>query len=29
LPFVAAQIIGAIAGIGLTKFLTSTNQGKD
>ena len=29
LPFIAAQIIGAIAGIGLTKFLTSTNQGKD
>ena len=29
LPFIAAQIIGAIAGIWLTKFLTSTNQGKD
>jgi glycerol uptake facilitator-like aquaporin len=29
LPFVAAQIIGAIAGIGLTKFINSTNQGKD
>jgi glycerol uptake facilitator-like aquaporin len=29
LPFIAAQIIGAIAGIGLTKILTSTNQGKD
>ena len=28
LPFIAAQIIGAIAGIGLTNFLTSTNQGK-
>jgi glycerol uptake facilitator-like aquaporin len=29
LPFVAAQIIGATAGIGLTKFINSTNQGKD
>ena len=28
LPFIAAQIIGAIAGIVLTKFITSTNQGK-
>ncbi len=27
LPFIAAQIIGAIAGIVLTKFITSTNQG--
>jgi glycerol uptake facilitator-like aquaporin len=29
LPFIAAQVIGAIAGIGLTKFINSTNQGKD
>jgi glycerol uptake facilitator-like aquaporin len=28
LPFIAAQVIGAIAGIGLTKFINSTNQGK-
>jgi glycerol uptake facilitator-like aquaporin len=26
LPFIAAQVIGAIAGIALTKFITSTNQ---
>lgn len=26
LPFIAAQVIGAIAGIVLTKFITSTNQ---
>lgn len=26
LPFIAAQIIGAIVGIALTKFITSTNQ---
>ena len=26
LPFIAAQIIGAISGIALTKFITSTNQ---
>ena len=26
LPFIAAQIIGASAGIALTKFITSTNQ---
>jgi glycerol uptake facilitator-like aquaporin len=26
LPFIAAQVIGAIAGIGLTKFINSTNQ---
>ena len=26
LPFFAAQVIGAIAGIALTKFITSTNQ---
>ena len=29
LPFIAAQIIGAIAGIVLTKFIASTNQGKN
>lgn len=29
LPFIAAQIIGAIAGIGLTKFINSTSQGKN
>ena len=29
LPFIAAQVIGAISGIALTKFITSTNQGKD
>jgi hypothetical protein len=29
LPFIAAQVIGAIAGIGLTRFISSTNQGKD
>jgi glycerol uptake facilitator-like aquaporin len=26
LPFIAAQVIGAIAGIALTKFISSTNQ---
>jgi glycerol uptake facilitator-like aquaporin len=26
LPFIAAQVIGAIAGIALTKFITSANQ---
>ena len=26
LPFIAAQVIGAIAGIALTKFINSTNQ---
>ncbi len=29
LPFIAAQVIGAIVGIALTNFITSTNQGKD
>ena len=29
LPFIAAQVIGAIVGIALTNFITSTNQGRD